>query len=209
MIWGVYELDVIADDSLARFIARWYGLPDRPRRDLDPPGVPDLLPEPLAEWHRVAARYSLPLSRDHVMIDPGDLVESGGLVRFWVGADDWYSYAPGAFDPVVVENDTISTGMPLSRFLVYAAVYEATYTPLHGLVYMSPAPDELRQVRLRLRELDDPLWRWPEPGTRYYGDDDLLGHLGPDRVVLAARHRDALGRFDGLGLPWDWDTRTV
>lgn len=209
MIWGVYELDVIADDSLGRFVARWYGLPDRPRRDLDLPGVPELLPEPLAEWHRVAARYSLPLSRDHVMLDPGDLVESGGLVRFWVGADDWYSYTPGAFDPLVVENDTTATGVTLSRFLVYAAVYEATYTPLHGLVYMSPSPDELRQVRLRLRELDDPLWRWPDPGTRYYGDDDLLGHLGPDRVVLAARHRDALGRFDGLGLPWDWDTRTV
>jgi hypothetical protein len=263
MICGVYELDVIADDSLGRFVARWYGLPDRPRRDL--PGVPDLLPEPLAEWHRVAARYSLPLSRDHVMIDPADLVESGGLVRFWAGADDWYSYAPGnvdhapgasdhapgasghapgasdhaavaaerapgasdralggsehasggferargAFDPLVIENDTVNTGVTLSRFLVYAAVYEATYTPLHGLVYMSPAPDELRQVRLRLRELDDPLWRWPDPATRYYGDDDLLGHLGPDRIVLAARHRDALGRFDGLGLPWDWDTRTV
>jgi hypothetical protein len=204
-MWGVYELDVIADDSLGRFVSRWYGLPDRPRRALDLPG----LPEPLAEWHRVAARYSLPLSRDHVMIDPGDLTESGGLVRFWVGADDWYSYAPGAFDPLVVENDTVATGVTLSRFLVYAAVYEATYTPLHGLVYMSPTPDELRQVRLRLRELDDPLWRWPEPATRYYGDDDLLGHLGPDRVVVAARHRDALGRFDGLGLPWDWDTRTV
>ncbi|GAA3223720.1 hypothetical protein ACFO1B_36055 [Dactylosporangium siamense] len=242
----MYELDVIAADSLGRFVARWYGLPDRPRRDL--PGTPDLLPEPLAEWHRVAARYSLPLSRDHVMIDPADLVESGGLVRFWAGVDDWYSYAPsdsapsdsvpghsasgdsghasgdsgpegfahgdfahacGAFDPLVIENDTVSTGVPLSRFLVYAAVYEATYTPLHGLVYMSPAPAELRQVRLRLRELDDPLWRWPDPATRYYGDDDLLGHLGPDRIVLAARHRDALGRFDGLGLPWDWDTRTV
>ncbi|MFC5001692.1 hypothetical protein ACFPIJ_28125 [Dactylosporangium cerinum] len=245
----MYELDVIAADSLGRFVARWYGLPDRPRRDLS--GAPDLLPEPLAEWHRVAARYSLPLSRDHVMIDPADLVESGGLVRFWAGVDDWYSYAPrdsdhgpgdsdhargdsdhgpggsdhgpggsddgpggsdharGAFDPLVIENDTVGTGVPLSRFLVYAAVYEATYTPLHGLVYMSPAPDELRQVRLRLRELDDPLWRWPDPATRYYGDDDLLGHLGPDRIVLAARHRDALGRFDGLGLPWDWDTRTV
>ena len=44
MICGVYELDVIADDSLGRFVARWYGLPDRPRRDLDLPGVPELLP---------------------------------------------------------------------------------------------------------------------------------------------------------------------
>ena len=141
MMWGVYELDVIADGSLGRFVARWYGLPDRPRRDLHlPGGGAALLPDPLAEWHRVAARYSLPLSRDHVMIDPGDLVESGGLVRFWVGADDWYSYAPGGSDPLVVENDTVSTGVPLSRFLVYAAVYEATYTPLHGLVHEAVMP---------------------------------------------------------------------
>ncbi|MET7420920.1 hypothetical protein [Dactylosporangium sp. NPDC005555] len=207
MIWGVYELDVIADDSLGRFVSRWYGLPDRPRSPLDLPAMP----EPLAEWHRVAARYSLPLSRDHAMTAPADLDGSGspGLVRFWSGTDDWYSYAPGSSDPQVIENDTVETGLPLSRFLVYAAVYEATYTPLHGLVRMSPAPDELRQVKLRLRELDDPLWRWPSPETRYHGDDDLLAHLGPDRVVIAARHRDALGRFDGLGLPWDWDTRTV
>ena len=142
------------------------------------------------------------------MIGPGELTESAGLVRFWAGADDWYSYVPGPDDPPVVENDTIETGLLLSRFLVYAAVYEATYTPLHGLVYLSPPPPALREVRLRLRELDDPLWRWPSPDTRYYGDDDLLAHLGPDRIVLSARHRDALGRFDGLGLPWNWDSRT-
>jgi hypothetical protein len=206
MMWYVYELDLIADDSLARFVSRWYGLPDRPLRPLD---LPLDLPRPLADWHRVASRYSLPLSRDHEMLPPWDLTPSGDLVRFWSGTDDWYSYPPGPADPLVVENDTTSTGLPLSRFLVYAAVYEATYAPLHGLVYMSPSPPELRQVRLRLRELDDPLWRWPDPNTRYYGDDDLLGHLGPDRIVLAARHRDALGRFDGLDLPWDWDTRTA
>ncbi|WP_344506126.1 hypothetical protein [Dactylosporangium maewongense] len=201
----MYELDVIADDSLGRFVSRWYGLPDRPRRDLDlPPG----LPAALADWHRVASRYSLPLSRDHVMLAPADLTESAGLVRFWSGTDDWYSYAPGPTDPLVVESDTIETGLPLSRFLVYAAVYEATYTPLHGFVCLSPDPDGLRQVQLRLRELDDPLWHWPSPDTRYYGDDDLLAHLGPDRIVISARHRDALGRFDNLNLPWTWDSRT-
>ncbi|UWP81310.1 hypothetical protein [Dactylosporangium fulvum] len=224
MMFRVYELDVVTPESLGRFVHRWYGLPDRPPVDLPLPGVP----EPLAGWYRVAARYSLPLSRDHVMRPWTDLRPENGMVRFWEGADDWYSIpqwkvperrnlerkvpeqspdagVPG--DPEVYENDEFPTGLSLSRFLVYAAVYEATYAPLHGLVYMEPDPDELRAVKVRLRELDDALWRWPDPRTRYYGDDDLLGHLGPDRVVLAARHRDALGRFDGLGLPWDWDTR--
>jgi len=206
----VYELDVVSPDSLELFVRRWYGLPDRPRADLELPGVPGAL----ANWYRLAARYSLPLSRDHVMRPWHDLAPKDGLIRFWEGAEDWYSFAedgadPESADPEVIENGELPTGIHLSRFLVYAAVYEATYAPLHGLVHMAPEPGALRAVKMRLRELDDGLWQWPDPDLRYFGDDDLLGHLGPDRIVLAARHRDALGRFDGLGLPWDWDTRTA
>ena len=214
---AVYELDVVSPDSLGLFVYRWYGPPDRsPGRDADWP--PDLsepgggVPEALVEWHRLAGRYTYPLSRDHVMLRPDG--GRNGMVRFWEGADDWYSYDNGAFrsgvlDPEVIENDELPTGVSLSRFLVYAAVYEATYAPLHGLVLMNPAAERLRGVKVRLRELDDGLWQWPDPDVRYYGDDDLLAHLGPDRVVIAGRHRDALGRFDGLGIEWDWDTRTL
>ncbi|WP_432829880.1 hypothetical protein [Dactylosporangium sp. CA-092794] len=200
----MYELDVVAPDSLGRFVYRWYGAPDRAAVEVEVPGVPAAL----VEWHRIAARYSYPLSRDHVMLplDPG---RDGGLVRFWEGADDWYGFRAGEADPEVVENGELPTGLTLSRFLVYAAVYEATYAPLHGLVFMNPPAGQLRGVKVRLRELDDGLWQWPDPGTRYFGDDDLLAHLGPDRIVIAGRHRDALGRFDGLGVPWDWDTRTL
>jgi hypothetical protein len=223
---AVYELDVVSPESLGRFVYRWYGPPDRPvigdpdRGDASG-RVPEV-PEALREWHRLAKRYSYPLSRDHVMLPPGGEGiggegiggEGNGMVRFWQGAGDWYSYDNGAFrsgalDPEVVENDELPTGLSLSRFLVYAAVYEATYAPLHGLVRMNPAPDEVRGVKVRLRELDDGLWQWPDPEVRYYGDDDLLGHLGPDRIVIAGRHRDALGRFDGLEVAWDWDTRRL
>jgi hypothetical protein len=203
MMLRVYELDVVAPDSLGRFVYRWYGPPDRPPADLDLSRVP----EPLAEWHRLASRYTYPLSRDHEMLPPGG-------PRFWQGATDWYSYdaeahANGALDPEVIENDELHTGLPLSRFLVYAAVYEAAYAPLHGLVHMDPAPTAVRAVKVRLRELDDGLWQWPDPSVRWFGDDDLLAHLGPDRIVIAGRHRDALGRFDGLAIPWDWDSRML
>nr|BFE65830.1 hypothetical protein GCM10020063_103560 [Dactylosporangium thailandense] len=199
----MYELDVVAPDSLGRFVYRWYGPPDRPPAGPARPGVP----RALAEWHRLQARYTYPLSRDHEMLPPGG-------PRFWQGATDWYAYDADAHragdpDPEVIENDEVRTGLPLSRFLVYAAVYEATYAPLHGLVLMSPPAGAVRAVRLRLRELDDGLWQWPDPQVRYFGDDDLLAHLGPDRIVVAARHRDALGRFDGLSLPWDWDSRAL
>lgn len=208
----MYELDIVAPGSLERFVHRWYGPPDRPPAAVDAPGVP----APLVRWHRLAARYTYPLSRDHRML-PLDRLASGsgnGAVPFWTGTADRYSYDAAAFhrgaaDPEVIENDELPTGIALSRFLVYAAVYEATYAPLHGLVRLNPAPHELRAVKVRLREIDDPLWQWPDPRLRYYGDDDLLGHLGPDRIVLAARHRDALGRFDGLEVPWDCDTRIV
>ena len=199
----MYELDVVSPGSLGRFVYRWYGPPDRPPAELKLDGVP----EPLAGWHRLAARYSLPLSRDHEMLPPG-------TGRFWQGDGDWYSYdeaahRAGVADPEVVENDERPTGLSLSRFLVYAAVYEATYAPLHGLVHLDPDAAVLRAVKVRLRELDDGLWQWPDPGVRYYGDDDLLAHLGPGRIVIAGRHRDALGRFDGLGLAWDWDSRAL
>ncbi|MGI5236921.1 hypothetical protein [Dactylosporangium sp. CA-139066] len=213
----MYELDVVSPDSLGRFVYRWYGPPDRPAA-ADPaetamPGRPDSVPEALREWHRIAGRYSYPLSRDHVMLAPA-AGDGNGMVRFWQGTDDWYSYDNGAFrsgalDPEVVENDELPTGLPLSRFLVYAAVYEATYAPLHGLVRMNPTAEQVREVKVRLRPLDDGLWEWPDPDVRYYGDDDLLAHLGADRIVIAGRHRDALGRFDGLAIAWDWDTRTV
>ncbi|MEV6927715.1 hypothetical protein AB0M46_24880 [Dactylosporangium sp. NPDC051485] len=212
----MYELDVVAPDSLGRFVYRWYGPPDRPPAPPVEQGEagPEA-PEPLLEWHRLAARYSYPLSRDHGMLPlPAPQERRDPAIRFWQGAGDWYSYDNATFrsgtpDPEVIENDESPTGLTLSRFLVYAAVYEATYAPLHGLVRMHPAPGELRSVKVRLRELDDALWQWPDPRLRYYGDDDLLAHLGPDRIVIAARHRDALGRFDGLSLPWEWDTRTL
>ena len=211
----VDELDVVTPDSLGQFVHRWYGLPDRPPGNQS---LPHGLPAPLVNWYRVAQRRSIPLSRDHTLRPAERLRLDEPMVAFWDGEVDAYAYASGPQDPWVFERGEggawLPTGVPLSRFLVYVAVYEAVYAPLHGLVRLSMPAGEMAGVTRRLRELADPLWRWPDPALRYYADDDLLAHAGitedrTGRVVLAARHRDALGRFDGLGIAWDWDSRTV
>ncbi len=240
----MFELDVVTDDSLARFLQRWYGPPDRP---VSTRPLPPALPAELVEWYRLADRWSLPLSRDHIFKDPdagghnsgepvasagpgghnsGETVASAGpgghnsgepvatqphgggganLVEFWHADDGSDSYAYG--DDLSVFEDGRPTGIPLRRFLVYVAVFEAVYAPIHGLIHLDVKPDVHDAIVGRLLPLQDPLWQWPDPALRYYADDDLLVHAGAGRLVIAARHRDALGRFDGHGIDWAWDSR--
>ena len=205
----MFELEVVTGESLERFVPRWYGMPDRPvPTRLLPPG----LPPPLVTWYGLAGRYSLPLSRDHEFL-PADALEADGDKKvFWKSARDAYGFQSGTDDPMVHEradNTWLPTGEPLHRFLVYVAVYEAVYAPIHGLVGLAVPGELVEPVLRRLDRLDDPLWEWPGDGLSFYADDDLIAHAEPDggRLVLAARHRDALGRFDGYEIPWDWDSR--
>jgi hypothetical protein len=201
----VFELDVVEDDSLARFLPRWYGPPDRPA-PTRPRGTKPL-PEPLDEWYRLTDRWSLPICRDHVFRPAEDLDRTADLVDFWHTDDGSERYAYDA-DLYVFEQGT-PTSIPLRRFLVYIAVFEAVYAPIHGLVHLDVSPDVLAEITGKLLPLADPLWQWPDPALRYYADDDLLVHAGTSggRLVVSARHRDALGRFDGYDLDWLWDSR--
>jgi hypothetical protein len=197
----VFELDVVGDDSLARFLPRWYGPPDRPVPTRPLPA----LPEPLAEWYRLTDRWSLPICRDHVFRPADDLDLAADLVEFWSSDDGSDRYAFDAADQVFEQG--VPTGLVLRRFLVYVAVFEAVYAPIHGLVHLDVPPEVLAELTGRLLPLADPLWRWPDPALRYFADDDLLVHAGAGRLVVSARHRDALGRFDGYDLDWIWDSR--
>jgi hypothetical protein len=155
-----------------------------------------------------------------VLLPADDLVLDTDPVEFWVsagaegGEGDAYAFDRTGFgdDPMVHERSPdgwLPTGLPLSRFLVHVAVYEAVYAPIHGLVHLDVEAAALDRVLARLWPLSDPLWRWPDPEVRYYADDDLLVHAGAGRLVVSARHRDALGRFDGYGLDWAWDSRRL
>lgn len=196
------ELDPVTRTSLETFILRWYGPPDLPAPTT--PLASDV-PEALARWHRLASRRSIGLSRDHTMVPSGGPAGRTGETVFWTGPQDAYAYAP---DGQVLEQQDgwVPTGVDLADFLVYIAVYEAIYAPLHGLVHLG-GWDLRPLLDFRLVRLEDPLWTWPGDGRVFYADDDLLAHAGPDRTVISARHRDALGRFDGYPIEWDWDSR--
>jgi hypothetical protein len=206
---GVYELDAVTSRSLAEFIPYWYGMPDRPASTRP---LPAHLPEPLADWYRLADRWSLPLSRDHRFVPAEELAGDG---VFWHSRDgaEAYAYRPGGDVVERARDGWLPTGLSLDRFLVYVAVYEAVYAPVHGLVKLAASAGELDAVLGRLVPLDDPLWAWPDPALRFFTGDDLLAHADVSgeggRLVIAARHRDALGRFDGYSLTWDWDSRTL
>jgi hypothetical protein len=209
-MFGVLELDAVTDASLGDFLGNWYGLPDRPVSTRPLPGH---LPSPLVSWYRLADRWSLPLSRDHRFV-PADEVADDRI--FWrsTDGDEAYAYLPTGEDPGVVEragDDWLPTGLTLSRFLVYVAVYEAVYAPVHGLIKLAATAEELDAVLGRLYPLEDPLWAWPDPALRFFAGDDLLAHADVSgaggRLVIATRHRDALTRFDGYALTWDWDSR--
>jgi hypothetical protein len=199
------ELDIVTAQSLAAFIPRWYGPPDRP---MSTRTLPPALPASLASWYRLADRWSVPLGRDHVFEPPDRIETDTDRAIFWRASDnsDVYAFAP---DELVYERlddgEWRSTGVILERFLVYIAVYEAVYAPIHGLVLLNRSIDDI--LGHRMVRLEDPLWTWVGDGSEWYADDDLLAHVGEDHVAVAARHRDALGRFDGYDISWNWDSR--
>src|SRR5262249_7986459 len=132
---AMYELDIVTEESLAQFVPRWYGLPDRPRSDR---ARPDGLPEPLITSYGIAEPYSLPLSRDYGFRPAGAREADGDITIFWKGGHDAYGFQLGIENPAVHERSGDQTWLPtgesLRRFLVYVAVYEAVYAPIHGLV---------------------------------------------------------------------------
>jgi len=166
------ELDILTPESLSTFIPRWYGPPDRP---MSTRRFPAGLPASLVTWHRLADRWSFPLCRDHVMEQPGQIDVDDSRAIFWRSPDysDVYAFAP---DELVYERTGLagwqSTGVTLADFLVYIAVYEAVYAPLHGLVLLdNPVGDVLEH---RMVPLADPLWTWVGDGGTWYADAAAL-----------------------------------
>src|SRR4051794_34050764 len=113
------ELDIVTAESLVAFIPRCYFPPDRP---VSARHLPAALPAPLAAWHRLADRWSVPLSRDHVMESPDGIETDDSRAVFWRAQDGSDAYASAPDEQVYERTDKgawRSTGVTLSRFLVY------------------------------------------------------------------------------------------
>ncbi len=128
---GMEELLSISDQSLVRFLARWYGEPDRPARAVSPGSIDSRAPKHLRDWLSVVAQWS----RDVVSLSsPLDILEidaDGENLIFWraeQGVYEW-SFAPGSEDPLVYQRGDdpfwTATGESLSQFLLHVTVLDA------------------------------------------------------------------------------------
>lgn len=180
----MYELQSITEDSLSSFLRRWYGDPDREVVEVDPE-IP--LPDVLGEWYRLTSRWSRSISNYNHFLAPKDLRRYKGKLVFWEenqGACEWGTSLRGK-DPFVYENEGVvdewkSTGFPLSRFLLYVAVSEAVHGNSEALISLDMDKQSYDSVVSGFVQLDDPLWRYPNPNWGYMAADGMLAYGGID-----------------------------
>jgi hypothetical protein len=119
--------------TLERFLATWYGPPDRPAAGRPGAAAPRSLPRPLREWYIATSRYSRPLTFHNTVLEPDQVQEDGGKLVFWVENQEvvlWAADRDGD-DPMVYERVNVDgapwhpTGVPLSGFLLNVAILEA------------------------------------------------------------------------------------
>jgi hypothetical protein len=207
------DIDV---SSLERFLATWYGPPDRPSTVLPGAAAPLPLPGSLREWYALTSRYSVPLTFHNTVLQPDQVHEDGGKRVFWVENQEVYLWAadPEGDDPMVHERANVDgepwhpTGVPLSGFLLNVAIFEACiggapYTAKTGSITGTQATDCLASLR--------PM---PYPGPTYQGhlyvDHQTLAFATRSyddvwRVTLGARTRAVIEHLitRTTGISWD------
>src|SRR5688572_20240143 len=95
-------VDHIGPDTVKRFLASWYGPPDRDGRI---PAASDWLPAPLQAWYEVTLSYSAPVTFHNTLLEADDVEEHDGKLVFWVENQAVYEWAadPDDEDPLVFE----------------------------------------------------------------------------------------------------------
>jgi hypothetical protein len=190
----VHELFDLDDDTVARFLARWYGPPERAG------GVPVAargLPAPLRDWYAAAGRYAAPVTFHNTVLDPDEVEEDDGKCVFWVENQAVYEWAfdPGDDDPLVYERSTgdgepwYPTGVRLSAFLVGVTVFEAVMGAGHRVDADGLTAGQLGAVLAPLRPLPLP---GPTVDAQLYAGDGVLAFAGAGWVHVAATDPDRL-----------------
>jgi hypothetical protein len=181
----VRELFLVEDDSVERFLTRWYGPPDRPSSSsAAEPG----LPGPLRRWFETTSRWSRPVAtQNHVLARP---TPADGMRVFWLENQAAWQWAIDSHDPdddpAVHDRENAAgaawqaTGATLSTFLVHIAVYEAVMGAGCSASACWVTPGQLDEILRPLQPLPMPSWRWPVAGHRLYAGDGLLAFAGPN-----------------------------
>jgi hypothetical protein len=77
---------------------------------------------------------------------------------------------------------------PLSRFLVQVAMSEAVMGADHHASAAWLALDATEEVLSTLVELPYGAWRWPSDPTRFFGREDVLAVVAPNRTSYGEEH---------------------
>lgn len=205
----MYELQSITASSISSFLRRWYGNPDQKLVEVD---SEISMPRSLREWYRLTSQWSVPISSYNNFLAPKDLRRYKGKLVFWTenqGSCEWGTSSRGA-DPIVYENEGVidewkSTGFSLSKFLLYVAVSEAVHGNQEALISLDMDKQSYDSVVSCFMQLDDPLWRYPNPNWGYMAAEGMLAYGGIDPpsdapsdhywVMVSANRADALRRL--------------
>lgn len=204
-----------------RFLARWYGPPQRPG---EVPIAAHRLPVPLQAWYEAVSGYSSPVPAHNTLLGPDQAYERDGKLVFWRENQEVYEWAVDLHDedPFVYERATVEaepwhpTGVRLSAFLVSVAVFEAVLGAQHSHHVADLTDAERDHLLAGLRPLPMP---GPTHGAQLYAGPGVLAFVTPMAgggssttwsVYLAARSAEHLGEIrpattsghaPGLGVP--------
>jgi hypothetical protein len=202
--------------TLERFLATWYGPPDRAAAGRPGAAPPRSLPTPLREWYIATSRYSRPLTFHNTVLEPEQVQEDGGKLVFWVENQEvvlWAADRDGD-DPMVYERVNVDdepwhpTGVPLSAFLLNIAILEACMGGASCTAYAEGLNEAQTADCLA------PLRPMPYPGPTYrgqlYAGPQVLGFATGSPgdqwyLYLAARTSTAIQQLitRTTGISWD------
>ncbi|MFH7340598.1 hypothetical protein [Streptomyces sp. KHY 26] len=166
--------------DLPRFMADWYGPPDRPaERALDC----DHLPAPLHAWYDLAAKYSTSLLGIKRFTPPNRIgLRNGKLVFLSDPGDAIWGFDPN--EPMSVYEGSLygewaKVPESLSEFLVHNAIGEAVYNAPVTKYGGSVENSRVRDVLASLTEVAIGAWSWPDVGHRLFMGQGVIVEVGP------------------------------
>jgi hypothetical protein len=155
---GVEELFGGGPGSVKRFLARWYGPPERTG---EVPTVAHHLPLQLQAWYESVSGYSFPVTFHNTVLGPDQAYGRDGKLVFWKENQEVYEWAADLNDedPLVDERATVEgepwhpTGIRLSAFLASVAVIEAVMGAEHARYEVGRTEAERDSLLSELRPL--------------------------------------------------------
>jgi hypothetical protein len=187
------EALVSRDLSAADFLDDWHGTPAARASDDD--GLRVAVPDALRAFYGAVARQPDAIVQNR-LIPPQELRPDGDRFVFYVEGEGVYEWATqaGEGDPPVYGRFNEpgeaweQEREPLSRFLVQVAMFEAVMGAEHHASAAWLAADATEQVLSTLVELPYGAWRWPSDPTRFFGREDVLAVVAPNRTSYGEEH---------------------